>query len=140
MLSEEGNATLLNEVSIMILMSTAKKLILTASVWAMPFAALAAPRDDITGVASNLLATGRIVVTLMFVLALVVFGWGVVKLIVAAGDPEKIKEAKQFIWWGVIGIAILASIFGLISFLQGYFGVTGGGGTIPIPVIPPSAP
>lgn len=86
--------------------------------------------DKITPVAQNLLTALNVVVTIVFVLAVVVFGWGIVQLIIAAGDPAKIKQARQFIWWGIIGIAVLASIWGIIQFLQGYLGV--GGGTQPI--------
>lgn len=62
------------------------------------------------------------VVVLIFVLAVVVFAWGIVKMISAAGNTEKLKQAKGIIWWGIIGMFVLATIGGIILFLQGEFG------------------
>lgn len=67
----------------------------------------------------------RLATELVWVLTLVVFGWGIVKLISAAGSPEKLKEAKGIIWWGIIGMFVLASIIGIIVFAQKYFGIHG---------------
>jgi len=98
-----------------------------------------AQTDKLSPLAQNLLNVLNIVVTIVFVIAVIVFGWGIVKLITAAGDPTAIKEAKGFLIWGIIGIAVLASIFGIITFLQDYFGVTPGGGTIQPPGVTPPA-
>ncbi|MBI3442273.1 MAG: hypothetical protein HY007_00665 [Candidatus Sungbacteria bacterium] len=87
---------------------------------------------QVNTIVTNFTGLARLVITLLFVLALLVFVWGAVRLILAAGDPAKIKEAKSFMWWGVIAMAVLASVFGLITFLQSYFGVTAGGGFTPI--------
>lgn len=67
----------------------------------------------------------RLATELVWILTLIVFGWGIVKLIAAAGSPEKLKEAKGIIWWGIIGMFILASIIGIIVFVQEYFGIHG---------------
>jgi len=85
--------------------------------------------------ASFILTVLQVVVTIVFVIAVIVFGWGIVKLIIAAGNPAQIQQAKQFIWWGIIGMAVLASIFGIISYLQVFTGVSGGGGIIRPPTI-----
>ena len=91
--------------------------------------------NQVTNIITQFTGAARITVTLLFVLAMLVFVWGAVKLITAAGDPEAIKKARGFMWWGVIAMAVLASVFGLVTFLQSYFGVTGGGGfqNVPIP-------
>lgn len=90
--------------------------------------AQAAGGAQLNTIISNITGASRLVVTLLFVLAMLVFVWGAVKLILAAGDPDQIKKAKSFMWWGVIAMAVLASVFGLVTFLQSYFGVEGGGG------------
>ena len=114
-------------------MKTSSKIYsLIAGLSALPFIALA-QTDKLTSVASNFLKTINVVVTIVFVLAILIFGWGIVRFISAAGDAEKIKKAKSMIVWGVIGIAVLASLFGLISYLQGYFDVAAGGGNIVVP-------
>ena len=91
----------------------------------------------VNSIVNNVTAAARLIVTLLFVLALLVFVWGAVKLILAAGNPEAIGKAKSFMWWGIIAMAVLASVFGLVTFLQTYFGVEGGGGFRPI-TIPPN--
>lgn len=69
---------------------------------------------------ANLIGTVTVVV---FMLAILVFAWGIVKLIASAGSPEKIKQAKGIIWWGLIGMFVLASIAGIISFFRSELGI-----------------
>ena len=85
--------------------------------------------------ANNLLVTANILVTLLFVVALLVFAWGIVQFLFAAGDATKVKGAKGYILWGVVGMAVLASLFGLIAFLQQFFGISGTQGTLKAPDI-----
>lgn len=89
----------------------------------------------------------NIIVTILFVLAIAVFAWGIVKLISFADNPEKRKNAKAILWWGVIGIAVLSLLMGLVAILKTVFGVPdagspsvpsfggggGGGGGISLP-------
>lgn len=116
-----------------------------ASSLLVPALAFAAPaqgspdQTQVNSIVTNFTSLARLVVTLLFVLAMLVFVWGAVRLIVSAGDPDAIKKAKSFMWWGVIAMAVLASVFGLVTFLQSYFGVTGGGGFLPV-TVPPIAP
>ncbi|MEK7561077.1 MAG: hypothetical protein AAB539_03925 [Patescibacteria group bacterium] len=81
----------------------------------------------------------NIVTIFLFVLAIVVFAWGVILFIGAAGDPAAVKKARGVIIWGIVGIAVLASVFGLVSFLQTSFGV-GGQGTLEIPDVEQEGP
>lgn len=80
---------------------------------------------------ANITETMGLVLRLVFTFAIVVFGWGIVKLIAASGNPQKIKEAKGIILWGIIGMFILASLAGIVAFLQTYFGIPGGGTITP---------
>ena len=96
---------------------------------ALPLIASAAgtAQDIVTPIAKNILDLSRMLTLVVFVLAGVAFGWGIVQFIIAAGDPAAVTKAKGFLLWGVIGMAVMASLFGLIQYLQQYFGVTGGG-------------
>lgn len=115
--------------------------VLVATSFIVPALAFAATQDasNITGTLTATINIARLLVTLLFVLALVVFVWGMIKLILAAGNPDGIKEAKSYIWWSVIAMAVLASVFGLVAYLQTLFGVTSGGG-FPVVPIPPISP
>ena len=98
--------------------------------------ALAQGLPGIETLAQSALRVMNIVVTILFVLAIAAFAWGIVKMVAASGDPEKVKEAKGIIIWGVIAIAVLAALFGLIRYLREIFGVADvTNPTINVPVI-----
>lgn len=84
----------------------------------------------------------NIVLVIVFVIAILVFGWGIVKYLTAAGDPGKVKDARGFLWWGILGIFVLAAMFGIVQFIGNSLGIdTSGGGTIEPPgVTRPPAP
>jgi len=75
----------------------------------------------------SLIDTFNGVILLLLLIAIAVFSWGIVALISAAGSPEQVRKAKGILWWGIVGIAVLASIAGLINVLQMAFGVSGTG-------------
>ena len=83
----------------------------------MPLAAYAAD-TKIGTLIEQMTGLLRLVLTGLFTLAVAAFAWGIVKLIAASGNPEELKKARGILWWGVIGMAVLASIGGLIAFLQ----------------------
>ena len=103
----------------------------------LPLIAMAAgsAQDLLTPVAQNVLALVKVLVLVVFVLAIVAFGWGIVQFIFAGGDPTALGKAKSFLLWGVIGMAVMASLFGLITFLQNYFGVASGGLNVDAPKV-----
>ncbi|MFA6273181.1 MAG: pilin [Candidatus Paceibacterota bacterium] len=61
-------------------------------------------------------------VPLLIGLAVIVFLWGVVKFVTAAGDEEKRKEGRGFIIWGLVGIAIMIALWSLVGLLTGWTG------------------
>lgn len=65
-------------------------------------------------------------VALIFAGAVVFFLWNVFKYVMSAGDGEAKAEANKGIIYGIIGIAIMASVYGLISFIIGSLGLTPG--------------
>lgn len=54
-----------------------------------------------------------------FIIALAVlwFLWGIFKFITNVGDPEKRKEATGMILWGVVGLFVMVSVWGLVNIL-----------------------
>jgi len=67
------------------------------------------------------IANNIIKVLIMF--ALLVFLWGIAKFIRSAGNPEAKEEGKQKMIYGVVGLFIIVSIWGLIGILKNTFGV-----------------
>lgn len=98
-----------------------KKITLIALASAAPFVAFAQSGGSLSNVQTLITSIGNIIdalVPIMFTLIFVVFFYGVAMYVVKAGDEEAQKKAKSIMIYGVIGIAVVASIWGLVSFLQ----------------------
>lgn len=63
-------------------------------------------------------AINTIVVPVILALAFGVFIFGVVKYFIFHGDDEGNRaEGRQFILWGVLGMVVLFSVWGLVNML-----------------------
>lgn len=60
-----------------------------------------------------------------FIIALVVFLWGISEYIRGANSEEKRKEGREHMLWGVVGFVIMFGVFGIISVLTRTFGIKG---------------
>ena len=90
--------------------------------------------SGLTAIVTFIGTTVRSLIPIMFGLAVVYFFWGLTKYIRAAGDPKGAAEGKSIMIYGVIAIAIMASIYGLINYLQGLFGISATG-TVQVPTV-----
>ncbi len=61
---------------------------------------------------------------LMFGVALVVFLWGVVQFIIAADSAEGRKLGRQRILYGIIGMFIMVSVYGILYIIIHTFGIS----------------
>jgi hypothetical protein len=65
------------------------------------------------------------IIPLIFALATAMFVWGVVNfLIINSGEEAKREQGKQFMIWGVIALAVMLSVWGLVGILGTTFGLT----------------
>jgi hypothetical protein len=53
--------------------------------------------------------------------AFVLFLWGVFQFIAHAGDESKRSEGKQAILWGLVGLVIIFSAYGLMNTVLNLF-------------------
>lgn len=60
-------------------------------------------------------------VFLLIAVAVLIFLYGVVKFIGAAGDEAKRKEGKDLIIYGLIGLFVMVSVWGLVNVLVSTF-------------------
>lgn len=60
-----------------------------------------------------------------FIIALVVFLWGVFEYIRGGNNKEKRKDGNQHMLWGIIGFVIMFGVYGIINILLGTFGIKG---------------
>ena len=64
------------------------------------------------------------VIPLIFALATVMFIWGAVNFFIINADEEaKRAQGKQFMIWGIIALAVMLSVWGLVGILSSTFGV-----------------
>ncbi len=109
-----------------------KRILASALVSVFPVVALAqgyTPSQGIGGLftfAGNLLNRA---VPLIISIAIVWFIYEVFMYTIA-GDEEKKKAAKTGMVYGIIGIFVMVSIWGLVAILQATFGTSGVTGTI----------
>lgn len=67
-----------------------------------------------------------ILVPLAFALCLLYFFWGVAKYIrTGAGSDKATEEGKRVMVWGIVGIFVAFSIWGIIKFIQSELGIPG---------------
>lgn len=57
------------------------------------------------------------VIKLIFALAIFFFIWNVFKLITEAGNSDEVAKFKSKIVWGLVAIAAMVSMYGLINLI-----------------------
>lgn len=90
----------------------------------MPFVAGAQALDTIISRVSGTLNT---IIGVLFVVATIVFLWGVISFIANSADEAKRNKAKAIMTWGIIGLAVMAAVWGIVQVLVQYFNVGGQG-------------
>lgn len=63
------------------------------------------------------------IVGVMFLLAFVLFVYGIFGMISSSDDSDKRNSGKRSILWGVIGMVIMLSVFGIIRLIAATVGV-----------------
>ena len=103
-----------------------KKIIYASLAFApiLTFAAGTTNLVDLTSMATAIRGIIAILIPAGFGLAVLFFFYGVAVYILSAGDAAKAKEGKSIMIYGVIAIAVIASVWGLVAFLQSTFGVS----------------
>lgn len=66
-----------------------------------------------------------LIIPLIFSLALLVIIWKIIdSWVLQAGNPDKIKEGKQYAIWGILVLVVMSAIWGILRLLRG--GLFGG--------------
>ena len=77
------------------------------------------------------------VIPFLVLLATVVFLWGILKYITAGDDENQLEEARNIILWGIIALAAMVAVWGLVNLLlNAIFGTSNVPG-IPSPDLTP---
>ncbi|MEX0910307.1 MAG: hypothetical protein WDZ73_00950 [Candidatus Paceibacterota bacterium] len=87
----------------------------------------------VTCVSSNILNP---LAALLIGVALLVFLWGVVKYVASGADATKRKEGGALMAYGIFGLFVMVSVWGLVNFVSvSFFGSSGPAGAPPVPQI-----
>ncbi|PIP73158.1 MAG: hypothetical protein COW88_02815 [Candidatus Lloydbacteria bacterium CG22_combo_CG10-13_8_21_14_all_47_15] len=72
-------------------------------------------------------------IPVVIALGLLAFIWGVTKYMTANGDPQKRSEGTKFIIWGLVGLFVMISVWGLVAILSVTFQLDTG--SLPFPTL-----
>ncbi len=80
----------------------------------------AAAITDFKSLVNALIYDINLLIPLLFGLAFIAFAFGVIRYIYSA-NTEKIQDARKFIIFGIIGIAVMLSVWALALTVKGLF-------------------
>ena len=90
--------------------------------------------DTIEGIFCKARSILNTIVPLLVTLGVVYFVWGVVQYIMT-GDEAKKKEGRTKMIYGIIGLVVIITMWGIVGLITNTFGVSGGY-TFDLPDIP----
>lgn len=96
--------------------------VITIFALAVPALITSAAAKNLKELIDNVVINGILVplVPVLVGAAVIVFIYGVLVLVFSEGGEKK-EEAKQYMLWGIIGIFVMVSVWGLVAILQGTF-------------------
>jgi hypothetical protein len=95
-------------------------------------ASQAAPRN-FTDLVQIFIGLIRLLIPLVVALTLLSFFWGLTKFIGNAGDSKSHEEGKNLMIWGLVGLFVMLSLFGILRFAYRDAGFRG---TLGVPLLP----
>jgi len=91
------------------------------------------PSQGVTGLISFVNALTKMVLPVLISVAVVYFIWQVFVFVIADSDEKKSKAKGQMIW-GIVGLFVMVSVWGLVAILVSTFGT--GGTSVTLPTLP----
>ncbi len=58
-----------------------------------------------------------------FAVAILFFFWGIFSFVASGDDPSAREKGKSHMKWGIIGMIIMVSVFGIINIILNTFGL-----------------
>jgi hypothetical protein len=87
------------------------------------------PLGGIKGLLNAVKDLVKSAIPLAYGLCILFFFWGVGRFILSAGDQNELKKSKGIIIYGIIGIFVVSSVFGIVALLQSILGIKGSTGS-----------
>ena len=82
-------------------------------------------------IASDVRYIVELLIPISFSLAVVCFFYGVAKYIWGEGQGK--EDGRKIMIWGVIGLFVISSVWGIIYYIEGELNIVGSERTMPIP-------
>jgi len=81
----------------------------------------------VCGIANTILyLINGVAVPVLFAIAFIVFLYGIARAyIFSSGEAEAVAEGHKLILWGLIGFAVMISLWGLVNVVASTFGLGG---------------
>ena len=111
-----------------------KKLALVAVALALPLVSFAQSLTNLQTLVTSIGNIVNLIIPILFAIALLGFFYGLVRYIFGKEDDK--AQAKKTMIWGVVALFIMASVWGLVTFIQNAVGVNGGAAPSVGPLIP----
>ncbi len=97
------------------------KKIIASLVVIAPALASAQAITDVNSLTYKLTNIGNTIIEILIAFAVLYIIFNVVKYIMAAEDPEKRKALGGAVLWGIVGLFVILSIWGLVNILSNTF-------------------
>ena len=94
-----------------------------------------APVRDLTTFICKIGDILNIIVPILIALGVIIFIWGVLTYVIAS-DEEAKSRGRDKIIFGIIGLAVIIGLWGLVRILTNTFGVENAGQNITFPTTP----
>lgn len=88
--------------------------------------------DNVFGAAETVMDLITMLIPIVIGAAVLLFLFGILRF-VFAGDDESRKKARGFMILGIVSLAVMVSVWGLVRFLQSTFGLENSAGNPPPP-------
>ena len=98
-----------------------KKTLLLGMFALVPVVAFAQTVTDITTLVQFFLGIIQQLVVLVIAIALLTFLWGMARFIMNAGDKDGVEQGRKLMLWGIVGLFVMVSVWGLVGILQNSF-------------------
>lgn len=92
----------------------------TIALFLVPSLAFAEDVKDVKSLITYIISILNALIPLLFAIAFIAFIWGIIKYI-AAGGSAKMAEARNYIIFGILGMAVMLSVFGLAYLVKNSF-------------------
>ena len=56
-------------------------------------------------------------------LALIYFIWGLIRYVIGGSEEER-ENGKKMMWWGIVALFVIVSIWGIVAYIANILGVT----------------